>query len=79
VIKLLTMIRGYCCQFGTLNDKYISILKSMKNLFCFFQKGEKSNLDFGEDFMVLVEVIKKYAGAGSLTYSPNQRHHQGYA
>jgi hypothetical protein len=28
-------------------------------------------LDFHEDFIALVEVIKKYAGAGSLTYFPN--------
>ena len=27
VVKLLTMIRGYCCQFDTLNNKYMSICK----------------------------------------------------
>ncbi len=27
VIKLLTIIRRYCCQFDTLNDKYMSIIK----------------------------------------------------
>jgi hypothetical protein len=43
----------------------------MTNLFYFFQKTEQSNLDFHEDFMVLVEVIEKYAGTGSLTYFPN--------
>jgi hypothetical protein len=71
VIKLLTMIRGYCCQFDTLNDEYILIVKSTKNLFYFFQKAEQLNSDFCEDFMVLAKVIEKYAGAGSLTYFPN--------
>jgi hypothetical protein len=72
VIKLLTMIKGYCCQFDTLNNKYILIMKSIKNLFYFFQKAEQSNSDFHEDFLVLVEVlIEKYAGAGSLTFFPN--------
>jgi hypothetical protein len=40
VIKLPTIIRGYCCQFDTLNNEYMSILKSLKNLFYFFQKAE---------------------------------------
>ena len=26
VVKLPTMIRGYCCQFDTLNDEYMLIL-----------------------------------------------------
>ncbi len=25
VVKLLIMIRGYCCQFDSLNDEYMSI------------------------------------------------------
>ena len=40
VVKLLIMIRGYCCQFDTLNDEYMLIVKSLKNLFYFFQKAE---------------------------------------
>ena len=42
IIKLLTIIRGYCCQFDTLNDEYMSIVKSLKNLFYFFQKAEQT-------------------------------------
>jgi hypothetical protein len=42
VIKLLTMIRGYCCQFDTLNNKYTSIVKSMKNLFFISLKMQNS-------------------------------------
>jgi hypothetical protein len=38
--KLLTIVRGYCCQFDTLNDEYMWIVKSLKNLFYFFQKAE---------------------------------------
>ena len=60
IIKLLTMIRGYCCQFDTLNDEYMSIVKSLKNLFYFFQKTEQTNSEFHEDFMALVEVIEEY-------------------
>jgi hypothetical protein len=43
VVKLLIIIGGYCCQFDTLNDEYMSIVKSLKNLFYFFQKAEHSN------------------------------------
>jgi hypothetical protein len=32
VVKLLTMIRGYCCQFDTLNNEYMLIVKSLKML-----------------------------------------------
>ncbi len=71
VVKLLIIIRGYCCQFGTLNDKYMLIVKSLKNLFCFFQKAEQSNSEFHYDFMALIEVIEEYGGAGSLAHFPN--------
>jgi hypothetical protein len=71
IIKLLTMIKGYCCQFDTLNDEYMSIVKSLKNLFYFFQKTEQTNSEFHEDFMALVEVIEEYGGTGSLIYFPN--------
>jgi hypothetical protein len=70
VIKLLTIIRGYCCQFDT-NNKYMSIVKSPKNLFYFFQKAEQTNSEFPEDFMALVKVIEEYGGAGLLTHFPN--------
>ena len=72
LIKLLTMIGGYCCQFDTLNGKYMSILRSLKNLFYFFQKAEQSNSEFHKDFMALVKVIEEYEeGAGLLTHFPN--------
>jgi hypothetical protein len=71
VIKLLTIIRGYCCQFDTLNNEYMSIVKSLKNLFYFFQKAEQTNSGFHEDFMALVKVIEEYGGAGLLTNFPN--------
>jgi hypothetical protein len=53
MIKLLTIIRGYCCQFDTLNDEFMSIVKSLKNLFYFFQKADQMNSEFREDFMAL--------------------------
>jgi hypothetical protein len=71
VIKLLTIIRGYCCQFDILNNEYMSILTSLKKCFYFIQKAEQTSSEFHEDFMVLVKVIKEYGGAGSLTYFPN--------
>jgi hypothetical protein len=42
VAKLLTMIRGYCCQFNLLSDEYMAIVAAIKNLFYFFQKAEQS-------------------------------------
>ncbi len=71
MIKLLTIIRGYCCQFDTLNEEFMSIVKSLKNLSYFFQKAEQTNSEFHEDFMALVKVIKEYGGAGLLTTFPN--------
>jgi hypothetical protein len=71
VIKLLTIIRGYCCQFDTLNNEYMSIVKSLKNLFYFFQKAEQTNSELHENFTALVKVIKEYGGAGLLTHFPN--------
>ncbi len=55
----------------TLNDKYMSIVKLLKNLFYFFQKAEQLNSEFHDDFMALVKVIEEYGGAGSLTHFPN--------
>jgi len=40
----------------------MSIVKSLKNLFYFFQKAEQMNSEFHKDFMALVEVIEEYGG-----------------
>ena len=71
VAQLLTMIRGYCCQFYLLSDKYMVIVASIKNLFYFSQKVEQSNNDYHKDFMAMLEVIEEYGGAGSMTHFPN--------
>ena len=71
VAKLLTMIRGYCCQFDLLSDEYMAIVAAIKNLFYFFQKAEQSNADYHEDFMAMLEVIEEYGGTGSMTHFPN--------
>jgi len=65
------IIIGYCCQFDTLNDEYMSIVKLLKNLFYFFQKPDQTNSEIHEDFMALVKVIEEYGGTGSLTHFPN--------
>ena len=65
------MIRGYCCQFDTLNDEYMSVVGAIKNLLYLFQKPTQTNSDYHEDFTAMVEVIEEYRGAGSLTYFPN--------
>ena len=71
IIKLLMIIRWYCCQFDTLNDEYMLIVKSLKIFFYFFQKPDQMNSEFHEDFMALVKVIEEYGGTGSLTHFPN--------
>jgi hypothetical protein len=71
VVKLLTMICGYCCQFDLLSNKYMTIVAAIKNLFYFFQKSEQSNADYHKDFMAMLKVIKEYGGAGSMTHFPN--------
>ena len=60
VAKLLTMIRGYCCQFDLLSDEYMAIVAAIKNLFYFIQKSEQSNADYHEDFMAMLEVTEEY-------------------
>ncbi len=69
--KLLIMIRGYCCQFDLLSNEYMAIVAVIKNLFYFFQKNNQSNADYHEDFIAMLEVIKEYGGAGSMTHFPN--------
>jgi hypothetical protein len=69
--KLLTIIRGYCCQFDLPSNGYIAIMAAIKNLFYFFQKNDQSNADYHEDFMAILKVIKEYRGAGSMTNFPN--------
>jgi len=71
IIKLLMIIRGYSCQFDTLNDEYMLIVKLLKNLFYFFQKPDQTNSEFNKDFMALVKVIEEYGGTRSLTHFPN--------
>jgi hypothetical protein len=71
VAKLLSIIRGYCCQFDLLSDEYMAIVAAIKNMLYFFQKAEQSNADYHEDFMAMLEVIEEYGGAGSMTHFPN--------
>jgi hypothetical protein len=56
------MIRGYCCQFDTLNDEYMLIVKSLNNLFYFFQKTEQTNSEFHEDFIGQLKSAKSMEG-----------------
>jgi len=60
VVKLLTMIRGYCCQFDLLSNEYMVIVVAIRNLFYFFQKAEQLNADYHEDFMAMFQVIEEY-------------------
>jgi hypothetical protein len=71
MVKLLTMIHGYCCQFNLLSNEYMAIMAAIKNLFYFFQKAEQLNADYNKDFMAMLEVIEGYGGAGSMTHFPN--------
>jgi hypothetical protein len=40
VAKLLVMIRGYCCQFDLLSNKYMTIVEAIKNLFYFLPEEQ---------------------------------------
>jgi hypothetical protein len=71
VVLLLTMIRGFCCQFNTLNDEDMLIVEAIKNLLYLFQKPTQSNLDYHKDYMAMIEVVNEYGGASPLTYFPN--------
>jgi hypothetical protein len=41
MVLLLSMIRGYCCQFDTLNDEYMAIVGAIKNLLYFFRSRHR--------------------------------------
>ncbi len=71
VVLLLSMIRGYCCQFDTLNNEYMSIVGAIKKQLYLLQKPTQTNSDYHKDFTAMVEAIEEYGGAGLLTYSPN--------
>ena len=60
LILLLSMIRGYCCQFDALNNEYVAIVAAIKNLLYFFKKATQTNSDYQEDFLAMVEVIEEY-------------------
>ncbi len=62
VVNLLIMVRGYCCQFDTLSNVYMLIVKLLKNLFYFFQKVGQSNFEFHDDFIALVKKLSKSMG-----------------
>jgi len=61
VAALLAMIHSYCCQFNSLNNKYVSIWGVIKNLFFYWQKP-----DHHKNFIVLVKVIKQECGGSGL-------------
>ncbi len=69
--KLLTMIRGYFCQFDLLSNMYMTIVAAIKNLFYFFQENDQSNANYHEDFMAMLEMIKEYGRTGSTMHFPN--------
>ena len=41
MVLLLSVIRGYCCQFDTLNDEYMAIVGAIKNLLYFFRSRHR--------------------------------------
>jgi hypothetical protein len=47
------------------------IVGAFKNLLYLFQKPMQSNLDYHKDFIAMIEAIKEYGRASSLTYFPN--------
>jgi hypothetical protein len=43
------MIQGYCCQFDSLNDEYVGLVRATKNLLYLFQKPTQCSLDYHSD------------------------------
>jgi hypothetical protein len=44
MVSLLSMIRGYWCQFDTLDDEYMVIVGAIKNLLYFFSEANTGKL-----------------------------------
>ena len=62
-VKLLLIIRGYCCHFDS-HQQSIVVLESTKHcVSMFYQMLEMSNSDYFEFFKALVGVVETYSGA----------------
>jgi hypothetical protein len=62
MIALLAMIQGYCCQIDALNDKYVGLVRAIKNLLYFFQKPMQSNLDYHKRISLRSSKLLKSTG-----------------
>ncbi len=62
-VKLLLIIRGYCCCFNDHQQSVVALESTKHHVLTFYQTSEMSNSDYFEFFKALVGVIKTYGGA----------------
>ncbi len=62
-MKLLLIVRGYCCCFDDHQQSVVALKSAKHCMSTFYQTSEMSNLDYFEFFKALVGVVKTYGGA----------------
>ncbi len=61
-VKLLLIIRGYCCRFNNHEQSIVALKSAKHRVSTFYQMSEMSNSDYFEFFKVLVGIIETYGG-----------------
>ncbi len=62
-VKLLLIIRGYCCHFNDHQQSVVALKSAKLCMSTFYQTSEMSNLDYFEFLKALVGVVETYGGA----------------
>jgi hypothetical protein len=62
VIRLLLIIRGFCCSFDDQRQGTWALQQAKKRVFLYVQDGQQSNAEYMENFLALVRVVETYGG-----------------
>jgi hypothetical protein len=62
-VKLLLIIRSYCCCFNDHQQSVVALESTKHRMSTFYQTSEMSNLEYFEFFKALVGVVETYGGA----------------
>ena len=62
-VKLLLIIRGYCCKFDDHQQSVVALESAKHRVSTFYQTSEMTASDYLEFFKALVGVVETYGGA----------------
>lgn len=63
VVKLLLIVRGYCCRFDDHQQSTWALQGAKKQLELYYQGYDTDTTEYAENFMALVGVVETYGGA----------------